>query len=310
MVLIINLNISVDTIQIINNFQVDRVFRPQETIEAAGGKGINIARVLNTLKIKNILIGFVGGNKTNIILDSLKKDRINFIPAPVHKNSRTCHHIIDKKNRTETVINENGPEIIKQELDNFLKLFHKVFTTDIQYLVIAGSQQPGIPDNFTAKLVSYAKENHVFTIIDNSQKPLNLAIKAKPDLIKPNKKEFQNIIKKQKLTNLDIKNALIDLNKNGIKYPIITLGKQGSIALNPDTKKIIKIIPPAVNKISTIGSGDAFTAGLLYSFINKYSYSDTLRMATAAAAANAITLGAGSLNKKNIFQLYKKVIIN
>jgi len=307
MVLIVNLNTTVDKTYIIDDFKVDRIYRPSQLISIGGGKGINVARVLNTLDIENKVIGFAGGEKTATILNTLHREKINFVPSPIHGNSRTCHLIIDKKNRTETIINEEGPQITKQEISHFFQLFHKVFTPDIKYLVISGSQPPNLPDDFYTRLISQAKTKGVFTLLDTSRKPLLYSIKSKPDLIKPNIDEFKMIHNKEKITLSLIKEKLVHYFKSGIRFPIVTLGKQGAIGLDPLTKKIFKTTPPPINKVSTIGCGDAFTAGLIYSFIKNYKYSDSLKFATAVATANALKIGAGVLDKRDISRLIKKV---
>ena len=310
MVFIINLNTTIDKTLIINDFKIDNVFRPEEVIEVGGGKGINVARVLNALNIPNTVVGFVGGGKTNTILSTLQKENINFVPVPIHRTSRTCSLIIDKKNRTETVINENGPKIIKQELNLFLKMFYKVFSEKIRYLVISGSMPPGVPFDLYAKLIKYAKEHNVFTVIDSSKKSFNQAIKTGPDIIKPNVNEVKELLNINEINNQVLKQTLFNFHNRGIKYPIITLGKKGSMAFNPEVNKIIKVIPPKITKLSTIGSGDSFTAGLVYSLINNYSFEDALRMATASAAANALKIGAGRLDKRDIFRLFKKTKVS
>jgi len=307
MVLIVNLNTTVDKTYIIDDFKIDRIYRPSQLLSIGGGKGINVARVLNTLNIENKVIGFTGGEKTGTILNTLHKEKINFVPSPIHGNSRTCHLIIDKKNRTETIINEEGPEITKQEISHFFQLFNKVFTPQIKYLVISGSQPPNLSHDFNAKLIRQAKARGVITIVDTSRKPLFHSIKAKPDLIKPNIDEFKMIHNKEKVTLSVIKEKLMHYFRSGIKLPIITLGKQGAIGLDPRTKKTVKVTPPSIAKVSTIGCGDAFTAGLIYSFIKNYPYPDALKFATATASANALKIGAGVLDKRDISRLLKKV---
>lgn len=310
MVLIINLNTAVDKTILVNDFKINHIYRPVKLIEVGGGKGINVARVLNTLNIKNTVIGFVGGNKTNTILNTLHKEKINFVPVPIHGNSRACNLIIDKKNHTETIINENGPEILKIELKHFIKLFHKVFSNQIKYLVISGSQPPGVPQDFYAQLVKYAKTRGVFTLVDTSRQPLNFSIKAKPDILKPNIEELKTILRLKNINTQILKKALVRFYKYGIKYPLVTLGKKGILAYYAEKNKFIKIFPPDIKKISTIGSGDAFTAGLIYSLIKKYNFADALKFATATASANALKIEAGFLDKQNIFRLLKKIKIS
>ena len=309
MVLVINLNTTIDKTILINDFAINKIFRPSEVIETGGGKGINVARVLKTLHVQNTVIGFVGGEKTDKILNTLHKEKINFIPVPIHGNSRTCTLIIDKKRCTETIINEIGPKISKIETNNFFKLFHKVFSHKIKYLVISGSQPPGIPNDFYSHLIKYAKNKGVITLLDTSQESFNNAIKSTPDIIKPNQSELMKHLQINKINKSIIKKSLLNFYNSGIKYPVITLGKEGSITINPDTKKLITAIPPEIKKVSTIGCGDAYAAGIIFSLTEHYTHVDTIKVATATASANALKIGAGNLKKKDINKLFNEVNI-
>lgn len=310
MVLIINLNTTIDKTILIDDFKTNHIFRPKKLIQVGGGKGVNVARVLNTLNVENTVIGFVGGAQTEIILNTLHKEKINFVPVPIHGYSRTCSLIIDRKNNTETIINENGPDISKLEIKNFLTMYHKVFNKKIKYLVISGSQPLSLPPDFYTQLIKYAQIKKVKIFVDTSQKPLQYSIKTKPDLIKPNHDELKSLLNLKTLNNTLMQKALIRFNKMGIKHSIITLGEKGSIYLNRKKEKIIKVIPPPIKKISTIGSGDAYMAGLVYGFINKMKIEKTLKWATALGAANALKIGAGILRKKDAELLYRKIKIS
>jgi len=291
MVLIVNLNTTIDTTYLINDFKKDKIFRPEKTIKTGGGKGVNVARVLNYLKIKNKVIGFAGGFNKNFILSSLKNEKINFIPVQIKGDSRVCTIILDLKNSTETVINENGPVITQNEVNKFLSAFKKELK-NAEILAISGSMPKGVPFNLYADLINIAKKNKIPVILDTSKEPLFESIKAKPNILKVNKNEIKYIYKK----NYSLKNILKDLNNKGIAIPIITIGEKGSLYLNEE-KKVIRYPAETINKISTIGSGDAFTAGIIYGILNKKNITESIKAATHLAALNAMKIGAGCLPK-------------
>lgn len=301
MVLIVNLNTTIDKTHIVNDYKIDRVYRPVKTIKVGGGKGINVARVLNKLKIPYKVIGFLGGVNRGFVIKNFKEEKISFVEIPIKGDSRDITIIIDPINRTETVVNEKGPVISAYEQKLFLKKF-KILIKEVKYLAICGSMPAGIPYTFYGKLTEIAKKYGVFTLLDTSDRPLFESIKFGPDLIKPNETEFRIICNKR---FPDIKKELLKIYKVGIKYVILTKGRKGCIGF--DGKEFIKVKPPKITKISTVGSGDAFTAGLIYSFINEKNFADSLVFATACAAANALKIGAGELNLKDIYILLPKV---
>ncbi len=301
MVLIINLNTTVDKTHIVNNYQIEKVFRPSATLKVGGGKGINVARVLNKLKIPYVVLGFVGGVNKDFILKNFKKEKINFVGVSINGNSRDITIVVDPIRRTETVINEKGPVISLKERKKFLRKFSHL-VKNVKYLAICGSMPLGMPDKFYGELIAIAKNYKVFTLLDTSGKPLIQGIKYQPDLIKLNKDEFKMISDKKFVS---IKKEFVDLYNKGIKNIILTLGKKGCIGFNGE--KYIKIKPPKIDKISTVGSGDAFTAGLIYSFIKNKNFTESLVFATACAAANALKIGAGVLDVRDIYRLKRKI---
>lgn len=303
MVLIINLNTTIDKTHLVENYALNKVFRPLTTIKVGGGKGVNVARVLNKLKISNMVLGFLGGVNEKFILQSFKLEKINFISVPIKGESRDITLIIDPQRRTETVVNENGPMIQKAELTLFLKKFNQLIKR-VNYLALCGSMPLGVPEDFYGQLIKIAKENQVFTILDTSGLALTRSLDFKPDLIKPNIEEMKLIFRNH---HYFLINEIKQLYQQGIKNIIVTLGKKGCIGYYGQNYYRIK--PPKLKKLSTIGSGDAFTAGLIYSFIKENRFYEALIFATACAAANTMKIGAGELNLSAVNKIYQQMVL-
>ncbi|MBN1898734.1 MAG: 1-phosphofructokinase family hexose kinase [Spirochaetes bacterium] len=301
MILITNLNTTIDKTHIVPHYKLNGVFRPQETIKVGGGKGINVARVLNKLKISCTVIGFLGGINTRSVKENFKKEKINFISIPIKGNSRDITIVVDPVHRSETVINEQGPAISTKEQRIFLQKFSSLIKRS-HYLVLCGSQPPGLPLDFYGQLIYLSKRNKVFTILDTSGPPLRKSICSGPDLIKSNKNEFLYLIDQKRIS---FKRQTKDLLKKKISFIILTMGKKGCLGF--DGKEWLRVMAPGIKKVSTVGSGDAFTAGLIFSFIKKYDFKQSLVFSTAVAAANALKIGAGNLDVSDIRALLPRV---
>ena len=76
MILTVTPNAAVDKTYRVDGFQIDRVNRPALTHTVAGGKGINVARVYQTLGGKAIVTGFLGGLNGRIVARALEKKRL------------------------------------------------------------------------------------------------------------------------------------------------------------------------------------------------------------------------------------------
>ena len=80
------------------------------------------------------------------------------------------------------------------------------------------------------------------------------------------------------------------------------------------TKKGDKLVFPSfrVNEVDPTGAGDVFNAGIIYGFINGWSYEDTLRFANAAAAIKVTRRGPmeGPSSLNDVVELMKKGNLN
>src|SRR5580658_9016776 len=90
---------------------MDHVNRPTLTYTVAGGKGINVARVYQTLGGEAVATGFLGGMNGRIVVRALKEEQIADRFVMIHGETRVCIAIIDPNAETQTEVNETGPEV-------------------------------------------------------------------------------------------------------------------------------------------------------------------------------------------------------
>ena len=76
MIYTVTLNPSIDYIVRLDQIQVGRVNRMDSDDKFAGGKGINVSRVLKRLGIPNTATGFIGGFTGKFITDTLAEEEI------------------------------------------------------------------------------------------------------------------------------------------------------------------------------------------------------------------------------------------
>jgi len=107
--------------------------------------------------------------------------------------------------------------------------------------------------------------------------------------IKPNKREVEALLGLELKTHEDIKTALIKFQEAGVKTPVISLGEEGSAYLS--NGEVFIQNPFKCDVISVTGAGDAFMAGLVYSFVNGYELDEAVKHATGVSA---ITLASRS----------------
>ena len=72
MIYTVTFNPSIDYVMFVDDFQIDGLNRAKDTNKFAGGKGINVSRVLKTLDVDSTALGFAGGFPGDFIAQTLK----------------------------------------------------------------------------------------------------------------------------------------------------------------------------------------------------------------------------------------------
>jgi fructose-1-phosphate kinase PfkB-like protein len=84
------------------------------------------------------------------------------------------------------------------------------------------------------------------------------------------------------------------LQARGAKRVVITLGQAGAVLVT--SEGVWRAQPPAIQAVSSVGSGDAFLAGFVAALAKKQPSPEALRWAAAAGAANALSAGGGQFS--------------
>ncbi|MBF8984446.1 1-phosphofructokinase [Lutibacter sp. B2] len=306
MITTVTLNPAIDRAYIINNFKINERHHVDNVEMTAGGKGLNVARVVSMLGEKVNATGFLGGYSGKFIKEELDNLNIHTAFVQISEPSRIFTAIIDPLNKTETIVGEYGPVVTKKELNEFVKEFVKIIKySDI--IVAAGTVPRGLPKTIYGDMVKIAKDNNIRMIIDASGKHLEEAIKAKPFMIKPNLEELEGVVGYKLYTEREIIFECKHICKQGIEVVAISLGSEGAIFVTQ--KGIFKVSVPKVDAINSIGCGDAFVAGFAVALLNKHSLEDIFKRAVATGTANVVENKIGYVNTEMVERFYKEVKI-
>ncbi|CAN5730802.1 1-phosphofructokinase [soil metagenome] len=308
MILTVTLNAAVARTLVVPSLTLGHRHRVQESVALAGGKGINVARSLRALGVPVLATGLAGGRNGDTIRDGLSEAAIPFDLVEIEGHSRTSTAIIDPTSGAQTEINEYGPEISQDESREFSRrLDHLMeYATAV---VFAGSLPPDMEESFLVGLVQRARERGLYTVVDSSPTVLRAALKANPSLVSPNQHEAESVVGFDFIEEEDFPRALGRLVELGSSEACITLSEGHSYLRSDDgVDDMICARAPKVEARSTVGSGDAYLAGLLAGTLHrKLSYVDSVCLAAGCAAANAETLGAGAFDVRRAEELAESV---
>ncbi|RCW48694.1 MULTISPECIES: 1-phosphofructokinase [unclassified Halanaerobium] len=306
MIATVTLNPAVDRRYNIDIISINSVKRSSNYGVTAGGKGINVSRVLKILGESVKAFGFLGGAEGNFISERLKSLHINNKCTKIKGATRTCLNIIDQKNNTMEIL-EAGPVISQEEkklfLDNFKSELNK-----FNLITISGSLPSGIESDFYARLIKIANKADKKVILDTSGDAFIEAINAGPYLIKPNQEEIENITKIKLIDRDDILKAVDKLRQMGANNVAISLGKAGMYYFSKEGNFQIKV--PRIKVENATGSGDSVVAGFASSIIRNLDIREMLKFANACGVANALEKDTARINLENLKNLIKEIEIN
>ena len=304
MILCVGTTPTVQRTQVFERFVVDAVNRAKATDVTASGKSINVSLVLHELGEEVVASGFVGGDSGKFIRAELNRVGITNDFVEVAPATRTCTTIIDRATGqvTELVEESNAvEEAAYAELkERVAKLLERA-----KVMVLSGSLTPGGPVGFYAWCVDRARQHSVEAVVDAAGEPLARAVSAGPALVKPNRAELAGFLAAPIDSAEKIKRGVALLVARGARWVVVTLGAQGSVA--SDGSKFWKVVTPAVEAISPIGSGDAYAAGLAAGLARGNALAECARLGAACAAANTLLPIAGQLTKTDVQRLVHQI---
>lgn len=303
MILVINLNASIDKKYEIENIEKGKVMRARNVENTPGGKGLHVANVATILKEDCIATGLLGGKSGEFIEDKLKDYGIKQDFVKISGETRSCLAIISD-DLVQTEILEPGPEVSEAELHRFLGKYIDLIK-DSNVIVASGSIPRNVPTNFYRNLIEMANAQGKIFLLDTSGEALKEGIKGRPYFIKPNKDEIEAFTGRKISSTQEAIEEIKRFQDQGIELVVISLGAEGSIAGYKG--KFYKVSAPNVKTVNPIGSGDSYVAGIAVGIERGYSIEDTLKLASACGTANAMEKETGFVKKSVVEELMKKV---
>lgn len=240
MILSVTMNPSVDISYPIHELKLDVVNRVEAVHKTAGGKGLNVARVIAQMEEGVLATGVLGGTIGEYIIQELNKVNISNDFLKIKKESRNCIAILHEGMQTEIL--ESGPTLSKEEGARFLEKFEFLLAT-ASLVTISGSLPKGLPTNYYYQMLEICHKNGIPIIMDSSGESLKQAMvhKEKPFAIKPNTAELSQLL------GIGVEAGIIDLKKvlnyelfTGIEWIIVSMGSEGAFVKHGDDYRNVK----------------------------------------------------------------------
>ncbi|MEU2929803.1 1-phosphofructokinase family hexose kinase [Streptomyces sp. NPDC007251] len=302
MILTVTLNTALDLTYRVRSLRPHASHRVSEVVERAGGKGVNVARVLAALGHEVTVTGFAGGGTGREI-----RDRLAGVPGltdalvPVAGPTRRTIAVVDELSGDTTQLNEPGPQIAPAEWGAFLDRYDELLPS-ASAVALCGSLPPGVPVGAYASLVRVARAHRVPVLLDTSGEPLRRGVAARPDLVKPNADELAELTGSHEPLR-----ATQDARRRGAHAVVASLGPQGLLAVTPEGRW--RAAPPAAVHGNPTGAGDSAVAGLLSGLVQQLPWPDRLARAVALSTATVRAPAAGEFDRAAYEELLERVAV-
>lgn len=285
MILTVTLNPAVDKTCNISRLILGEVNRLHTSLAVAGGKGVNVSKVLRTFHLPVMATGFLGGYAGKMIEDALEGMGVECRFVKTEGETRTNTNIIGEDGYVTEVL-EPGPVISDKEFNNFFKAFTDCLEI-CDMVVLSGSLPQGVPVDIYEKLTGICNMLGRKVFLDTSGEALKKGIEAKPYFIKPNHKEMEFLVGKKLSSEEEIIEEAKKLVEGGIKKVVVSLGAKGLIYV--DEEQVLIEEAKKVKVKNTVGCGDSVVAAYVMSEEAGDDARMAMQKALAISAANATT---------------------
>lgn len=284
----------------------EKVKKIKRTVYSAGGKGINVARTVKKLGGQVIAAGLAGGFAGRFLESLMAEEGIRCFFAKTGNPTRMNATLLDPASRKELHIVDEGPRVTPGEAAAFRELFEEIIHANkIECAVFSGSIPPGCPPDFYRGLIRTACEKGIKTALDSSGPALKNGLKAKPDFIKPNLAELEELAGGKLATMTDRKKFAAGL---GAPEAIVSMGRRGAfVSAGRDFVSADGTGAPGMN---SVGSGDVLLAGYVFSRLSGgKTVEEALLWGTACARANLVSRIPGDISARKARGFLSKITV-
>ncbi|WP_158109042.1 1-phosphofructokinase [Staphylococcus aureus] len=284
MIYTVTFNPSIDYVIFTNDFKIDGLNRATATYKFAGGKGINVSRVLKTLDVESTALGFAGGFPGKFIADTLNNSAIQSNFIEVDEDTRIN---VKLKTGQETEINAPGPHITSAQFEQLLQQIKNTTSEDI--VIVAGSVPSSIPSDAYAQIAQITAQTGAKLVVDAEKELAESVLSYHPLFIKPNKDELEVMFNTTVNSDEDVIKYGRLLVDKGAQSVIVSLGGDGAIYIDKEIS--IKAVNPQGKVVNTVGSGDSTVAGMVAGIASGLTIEKAFQQAVACGTATAFDEG-------------------
>jgi tagatose 6-phosphate kinase len=309
MILCVTLNPCLDKTLTVPVWSPGAAVRGSAVREVVGGKGNNVARALSRLGRKSRPVTFLGGTVGSHCEGLLRQDDdLEPLVVATDAPTRVILTVLTAGTSEQTAFFDPDPAITTREAEElFGRVEEAVNDSKIDALTLSGSSPAQSTHGLYSDLIAVARTRKVPVFLDTYGPALDGIWGFWPTAMQLNRREAAIRLRKPSVTDIDVAELLDSWNRHRVGCGIVTDGPNPVFILYRGCH--YRAIPPKIEVVNPIGSGDSLLAGLVDGWLNKLDPHALFRRAVASAVANALVWDAGAINPAEVKRLEHEVKI-
>lgn len=263
------------------------------------GGAANVAQNIVAIGCDVTMMGMTGKDASGDLLVSEFRRLGISTESVIEVQSRptiTKTRVIAEQQQIVRIDHEQTDEISPQQEDFFIHYLRQ-HIKQFDAVVISDYQKGLLTARLLRLIIETANENGIMTIVD--PKRADLSVYSGATLIKPNRKEAEQSIRRILANNDSAMQAATDIReKFSFKSVLITRGKEGMTLVSDSTG--LHIPATAREVFDVTGAGDTVTAYLALMMSNQYPLIESAMIANMAAGVAVSKLGTVTVKREEV----------
>ncbi len=304
-----NINPAVELTCAVESLDVGGVNRTSGFMPSASGKASNVARTIKNLGFEAYMIGPLAGKNGQAFIELLASEKLagNWVWAS--GETRTNVSIVENSTQLDTVINGGGLVLNSGDWKQLEDMLLKNCAGGAP-VCISGSIPDGVQLPHLTELVVKLSGGGSPVFVDASGDALEAQLRGKPWCAKFNQSEAEGLLNRPLPSLADVVAAALELVDRVEGLLLITMGAAGVVLVDQD-RSPIHLVPPRIETVSAVGSGDTFLGALVVGLYRLgKSAAEATAFAVAAGAVNATQMTQGAVSLAQILEILPQVKIN